>query len=459
MITAHLVYTINFAILLYFLFMAGVYTVFLIAAYPDIRNYFMRFKYSNIYQFLRSKKLPPVSIIMPIFNEREVAVEAIKSALNSDYQKFEVIAVNDESTDDTLSILIRAFNLVPAPTIVHHNIKTKAVKTVYISHNYPNLIVIDKEHGGAGDSMNVGINAATSPYFMTFDSDSLMDPNTISELMFSIMTVPHTIAVGGAVYVLNECAYRDGKMLEAAMPYKLVPALQTNEYLRSHLFNRTAWNKFGGTVSYSGTATIFEKEAVVAIGGFDIDNYAQDAEIIMRLHKYMRSHKYPYRIFFNPAATTWTDVPHNLREYTNQRNHWQRGLLRSAFRNITLFFNPKYRLSGLVGYPIYLISEIFSPFIEFLAYLMVIVGFAMGIITWQITLLFIILAWGFITYLTIANVLLNYGTFNRYHRKGDLYWMILLTFIEMFGFHQYHVLVRVWASIQYFINRILGRPQ
>jgi cellulose synthase/poly-beta-1,6-N-acetylglucosamine synthase-like glycosyltransferase len=211
-------------------------------------------------------------------------------------------------------------------------------------------------------------------------------------------------------------------------------------------------------VSYSGTATLFEKEAVIAVKGFDTDNFAQDAEIIMRLHKYMRQHKFPFKIFFNPASTAWTDVPDTLKSYAIQRNHWQRGLLRSVFKNISLFFNPKYRLSGLVAYPIYLISEVFSPFIELLAYIMVVIGFALGIITLKITLLFIILAWGFVSYITIANVLLNYITFNRYNKRGDLYWMLLLTFIETFGFRQYGVVVRVIASVQYFINRLLGRP-
>jgi biofilm PGA synthesis N-glycosyltransferase PgaC len=458
MMSANLVITINLIILAYFVFMAILYTVLLFSAYPDIRNYFTRFKFSNIYDLLKSKKLAPVSIIIPVFNERHGAIEAIKSALNSDYHKFEVIVVNDESTDDTMQILVNEFKLVPVPNIVPAHLETAVIKQSYISHEYPRLLLIDKFHGGAGDCINVGINASTCPYIMTFDADSIMEPNTISELMYSILTEPHAIAVGGAVYVLNECVYKNGKIEYAAMPHSLIPALQTNEYLRSHLFNRTAWNRFGGTVSYSGTATIFEKEAVIAVNGFDKDNFAQDAEIIMRLHKYMREHKYPYRIFFNPNATAWTDVPANLTEYAVQRNRWQRGLLRSVFRNISIFFNPKYRLSGLFAYPIYLISEVFSPFIELAAYVMVAIGYSMGIITWEVTLLYIVLAWGFITYLTMANVLLNYLTFNRYNKKSDIYWMLLLTFIEMFGFHQFQVLVRVWASIQYFINRILGRP-
>lgn len=57
----------------------------------------------------------------------------------------------------------------------------------------------------------------------------------------------------------------------------------------------------------------------VGVGGFDVGNFSQDADMIMRLHHYMRRNKQPYQLRFNPAATVWTTVPESLKEYTVQR--------------------------------------------------------------------------------------------------------------------------------------------
>jgi poly-beta-1,6-N-acetyl-D-glucosamine synthase len=449
---------INYSILIFFIFSVIIYSLLLIGSFPAIISYFKKATVGNIYALLNSSELPPVTIITPVYNEQDIIEECCLSLLASEYKNLYIILVNDGSNDNTLNLLKEKFQLKKEPVIIKQTIKTAKVKDIYVSSIHTNLMVIDKEHSNTGDTLNVGLNACFTPYFATVDADSIIDKHAISELMYELLSKPNTIAVGGGVYILNSCKYTKGKLQESKMPYQLVPALQTNEYIRSHLFNRTGWNSYGGSMSYSGTASLFSREEVVAVNGYDANNYAQDTEMIMRLHYHMNKNKKKYQIRFNPSATVWTDVPHNLLQFTKQRDKWRRGMLKSVLNYLVMFFNPKYKVQGLFAYPMYVILEIIAPFVEVTAYITLSYAYYLGILNTTSAILYIILAWGFTSYLTIANMFINLITFNRYKKLNDILWMFLLAVIEMFGFRQYHVIVKVWGSFHYFINRLLGRP-
>lgn len=449
---------ITHGILGYFIISVIIYTMILFAAFPYIIYYFRRGKYARVHELLESSTLPPVTIIIPTYNEKENILNAVESVLNSNYQNLYVFVMNDSSTDNTLDILDKHYSLKEIPVIINPKLKTSKVNRVFVAEKQERLMVFDKEHAGAGDSINVGINACFTPYFMTFDADSIMDKFAVDELVYEILTSPNTIAVGGGVYILNACEVKNGKIIQSIMPYNLVAAIQSCEYMRSHIFNRTGWNSFGGTVSYSGTSTLFNRSVVIEAGGFDTTNFAQDAEIIMRLHRHMHKKKEAYQVKFNPASVVWTDIPSNFVEFAYQRDHWRRGLLRSCFKNMKLFLNPKCKIQGLWCFPAFVFLDMLAPPIEFLAYLTIGFSYYYGILNINLTILLIILAWGFTTYITMANHFLNIITFNRYHRLQDIGWIFVLCILEMCGFRQYTVLIQIWGSIHYYFNRLLGKP-
>ncbi len=454
----YFIYIVNYFILIYFVISAIIYTILLIFASPLIVNFFFRAKYTNVCSLLKSKVLPPVTVLTPMYNETFRIRESVLSVLNSDYTNLYVILINDASTDSTVEFLRDEFDMVEKPLIFPQTIKTSPVKAIYISRKYPRLMLIDKEHGGAGDSLNVGINACFTPYFATIDADTTIDKLAMSELMFELLAEPYAVGIGGAVYVRNGCEFKDGIMIQSKLPYQMVPALQANEYLRSHLFNRTGWNKFGSTMSYSGTATIFNTAAVRAVGGFDIHNFAQDADIIMRLHIDLHNKKQKYQILFNPSALVWTDVPGTLKSFAIQRDKWQRGLLRSVINNKRLFFNAKYKIQGLLSYPVFIFLEILAPIVEFTAYIFLPLSYYLGILDGTSAILYMLLAWGFPAYLTMVNAFINVITFGCYQKMSDVFWVCLLAIIEMFGFRQYLTLVKMYGTFRYIINRIRGKP-
>lgn len=116
----------------------------------------------------------PVTVIIPIFNERNLIKNAVYSVLNSSYQNMYIILVNDGSTDTSLDFLINEFKLKEVPMIIDEKIKTQKINTIYVSKTHINMTVIDKENGGASDALNAGINACFTPYFYTMDADSVM---------------------------------------------------------------------------------------------------------------------------------------------------------------------------------------------------------------------------------------------------------------------------------------------
>lgn len=451
-----MIYALNLTILWYFILLSFGYIILLIASIPDIIFTFKQAEIGNVISLLRSHTLPPVTAIIPAYNEEKNVLETVNSILNSAYPNIHAIVINDGSTDQTLENLITTFHLYKVIPIIPQKIKTvSAVKGYYRSKIYKNLVIIDTDHSDKSDCLNVGVNACRSPLFATIDADTLLvEPEAISNIVFSMLTKPHTVAVGGAVYILNGCTFKNGQIIEAKMSYNLVTALQTCEYLRSFLFSRSGWNILGGTLCYAGAFTLFDKQAVLKINGFDVNNIAMDFEIIAHLQATRFEHQYPYRISYTPASIAWTDVPETFKSYWHQRVNWQSGSLQSLMKYKRLLFNPKYQIVGFVTYPFFLFGEILGAIVEFTAYILILASWYMGILDVYGAILFFIICWGFVAFITMATTLMSFITFNKYRRLKDLIWMMLLVVVEQFGFRQFSVLNRVYATLQFFWKRL-----
>lgn len=441
---------VNKFILIYFIILSGLYLMLLFGAIPDIFHRFRENKIGKIFSIVKTNSTIPLSMIIPTYNAEKTILDCIESVLKSDYANIKIIIVNDGSTDNTFNLLNEKFKFSRVPIILNQKVKTKPVNKLFVSEVNAHIVYIEKENGGTGDALNVGFNAVETPFFCTLDADTIIEKDAISKLMYSILSISHSVIVGGAVYILNDCDYRDGEMLNLRISNNPVVALQVCEYLRSFLFGRSGWNAYNGSISYAGALTLFETKAVVDVGGFDINNPAQDAEIIAKVHHYMIEHKYPYRISFNPSAFAYTEVPSNLVSYWKQRVKWQWGLLRSYFKHINMLFNPKYKLIGFFTYPFFLLVEALGPIVEFSAYLFFILGIAFSVVQPIYGLLFILVAFGFVLFLTMANFLISIVTFNRFHRPSDLIKMFFLVMLETFGFRQYYTVARVYGTLVYF---------
>lgn len=122
-----------------------------------------------------------------------------------------------------------------------------------------------------------------------------------------------------------------------------------------------------------------------------------------------------------------------------------------------MIFNPRYKTQGLFAFPIFILLELMAPFAEVVAFISLPISYYLGILNGSSVILYLLLAWGFTTYLSVANMFVSLATFNQYKKLKDIYWMFILTTIEMFGFRQYLTATKIYASFHFLINRMRGK--
>jgi len=446
---------INWIILWYLVVLTFGYLVLLVVSLPGIFNRYKETEIINLSSLMKSNIMPHITTIIPAYNEEENIIDTIYSVLRSSYTNIDVIVVNDGSTDKTLQKLIETFDLIQIAPFVQGTIKTHGkINGYYVSRFLLNVTVIDKEHTWRSDTLNVGVNACRTDLCMTLDADTILEEQTISRVMFAMLIQPNTVSIGGGLYILNGRTCQDGEITDGKMPSNPIYGFQACEFMRSFLFCRTGWNVFGGGLSYSGAFTCFQTDVLVKLGGFEAYNLAQDFEIITHLQAYIRENQLPHVIAFTPASVAFTDVPGTLKSYWQQRFNWQYWTLHSLFRHVRMLFNPTYGIIGFITYPFFLFGEIFGPVVEFIAYFMIILSGYLGILDVHWTILILVLCWGFITFLTMATALINFLTFKKYARTTDLLLMLFYIVVENFGFHQFSVICRTWATLCYFVDKL-----
>src|SRR5437773_9433041 len=103
-------------------------------------------------------------------------------------------------------------------------------------------MVIDRGKGGKADSLNAAINASRFPLVIAVDADTLIEPDALLRLTRPFLLGRRIAAVGGIVSVANSCTVRDGRVADARVPRRFLPAIQVTSYLRAFLFGRLGWN-------------------------------------------------------------------------------------------------------------------------------------------------------------------------------------------------------------------------
>jgi cellulose synthase/poly-beta-1,6-N-acetylglucosamine synthase-like glycosyltransferase len=444
----------NYCVGIYFGVMNTIYSVLLALALFVIFRHLRRIKYSPYKELNISQETPPVTILIAMHNEERVVLRSIRSALAAEYPFFEVLIINDGSTDGTLQKVIDTFGLKKIDRVYRTFLKTEPVKGFYYNLKTPNLLVIDKEQGGKADALNCGINVSRSPYFCSLDADSLLEKDALIRVMTPLLDsgVP-VIASGGVVRIINGLRLTDEIAIEEIdLPDNTLLLFQIVEYIRGFLFGRVGWDALRSLLILSGTFSLFQKASVVAAGGFMVGNVAEDMDMIVRLHRHMLKKKKPYRIRFVSDPICWTEAPDDFKMLGRQRRRWHLGLIQTIFQNREMMLNPRFGRIGMAVLPYYVIFEILGPVIEVLGYVFVIISFFMGILSFDFLLLFLTLAIFYGVFLSTASIFLEELTFKRYPKWSHLFKLLLFGVLENFGYRQINSFWRFEALIQYFMG-------
>ncbi|MFA6002975.1 MAG: glycosyltransferase [Elusimicrobiota bacterium] len=439
----------------YFFILNGGYLLISLVAFRDVYRHLLRRIYGGYEQLSRSPLTPPISVIVPAYNEEVDIALTVNNLLHLDYMRYEVIVVNDGSTDRTLYELDKAFRLFPADAEGAGALPTRPVRNLYKSATNHNLTVIDKENGGKSDALNAGLNHAMYPYFCSIDADVILEPDALQSVIQPIIESDHrVIGVGGIIRVANGCRVEKGRITGIELSSNPLVIFQIIEYYRAFLCGRTGFSHFNALMIISGAFGVFEKDLTIEIGGYRTGTVGEDMDLVTRLHAHMRSSGHQdYSINFVPDPVCWTEVPTTLPVLARQRRRWHKGCLDVLGHHDNMLFNPKYGALGMLGYPFLLVFEGWGILIEFLGYIVFGLSWWFGVIETDFAIAFFVVAFLCGAVLSLTGIMIGEMTPRRYPKYR--HWLILAiyAFLENLGYRQLTSILRLLGTWDYLFHQ------
>lgn len=439
-------------VLAYFVIINTVYFLTTLFAFSVLKNYTRNRENIHVEDMAGGAAAPPITLIAPAYNEESTCVESVRSLLTLIYPDYEILIVNDGSKDGTVKRLVDSFGMTPAPKARTAEITTAKVREVYRSVQHPNLWVIDKENGGKADALNCGLNFCRTPLFCAMDADSLLERKALLRIVRPYLEDITTIAAGGVIRIVNGCTVDMGVVTHVRLPAKWIERFQVLEYLRAFLSGRMGWSYLDSTLIISGAFGLFQRGITVDAGGFRKGTIGEDMELIVRLHRFCRQTRQPYRITFVPDPVAWTECPETLKVLGRQRDRWQRGLADALMIHKKMLFNPRYGRIGLFAFPYFFIFEMLGPVIELSGYAAFAVAAFYGRVDTPFMIAFFMAAFVYGVALSIAAVALEELSFRRHPRLSDLLTLFSLAVLENFGYRQILIFWRLRGALS-FIRR------
>lgn len=395
--------------------------------------------------------VPGIAIVVPAYNEAAGIVTSVRSLLNLEYPDFEVVVVNDGSTDDTLARLREGFALHRVKADYPVDAPCAEIRDVYRAADVP-VTVIDKANGGKADALNAGVFFTDEPLFCAVDADSVIERGALLSVVRPFLTDPdRTVATGGAVRVANGCTIRRGLVEDVALSSAPLVGLQTMEYLRAFLGGRVGLSSMQGLLIISGAFGVFRTNPVRDIGGYSTDTVTEDMELVVRLHRHFAERDRPYRVAFLPRPVVWTEVPESLSVLGRQRGRWYRGLLESLTVHRDMIGRRRYGAIGLFAMPFFLFIEGLGPLVEGLGYVIVPIAFLAGALDVRFFLLFLAVAVGLGTFMSWLGVLSEVLTYQRYERPREIVALLGYGLAENVLYRQWKAFV-AWRALVRFLR-------
>ena len=445
---------VNSIVLVYFAISATVYTLLMFISLYTVTLHARaarRLGYGNLSD---SPVTPPVTLIIPSYNEEDAIVATTTSMLELNYPEKEVIVVDDGSTDHSVLRLVQHFHLQRVEMVYRERIPARRPLVFYLNPQLPNLLVVSKENGGKSDALNVGINIAHSPYFCTVDADSIIERDALLRLMAPIVhSNINTVVSGGVVRIANGSMLDKAEVRSVALPRTWLERCQVVEYIRTFLFGRPGWNSLNATFICSGAFCLLQKESVVQAGGFSNDTVTEDIDMIAKLHRYLKDKGWKYRMVFTTDPVCWTEAPHDLFTLAKQRRRWQLGLMQTVMRHHKMIFNPHFGTTGMLSMPFHAYVEALGCVVEALGTILLPFSLIFSSMPLWFFALVLLLAVSYGTLLSMGAILLADATVRRYPRYRDVWILMAYTLIENFGYRQLITFFRAQGVIQYFTGK------
>jgi poly-beta-1,6-N-acetyl-D-glucosamine synthase len=247
---------------------------------------------------------PPVSILVPAYNEGVMIEPAVRALLRMDYPVYEIIVLDDGSTDDTYERALAFEGQWGGATVR----------------------VIRKSNSGKAATLNYGVQIAHFHYVLCMDGDSKITEDTLRRAVRHFRQ-PEVAAVAGNVKVVNRNSF-----------WARVQAL---EYIEGLNMARRAQGFMRAVNIIPGPLGLFRRDVMIQVGGYDTDTYAEDADLTLKILAQ------GWRIVYEDRAVAWTEAPETLQALIKQRYRWTRGILQALRKRKHMFAHPQNAMTWL----------------------------------------------------------------------------------------------------------------
>ena len=392
----------------------------------------------------------PVSVIVAAYNEESAIVSTVDSLLSLEYPEFDVIVVNDGSTDETFGRLREVFALEPCQIFVRHVFATAEVRSIYRSAYQPNLLVVDKVNGGKSDALNAGLNVARYRYVCGVDADTVFERDALLKGMRRVVEDPARIVGLTSHLAIAEDPGRTMAVPKGKRPIDTRPliAFQHLDYLRAFFNNRLAWSRLGFMLCSVGAFQIWRRDVLEEVGGYADGFTCEDIELTFRVHEQFLREGRDYEIHCLPDSVGATEGPGSIRKLVSQRERWQRVIDETVWHYRRMWFNPRYRSVGLIGVPFYLFTEVLAPAVELLAIVLFPLTIALGVFD-PIVFGLMTAAIMFMNAALTASAIYLEDLQSRTYRPRDLARLLLLSPLDLFMYRPIIVWARLKGSWRY----------
>lgn len=448
----HLLIYFNYFILFYLIFINFTYTFIFLLSIRAISIHRKKNRYWSYKDMIDSSYIPSLSIIVPCYNEALTIVDNIKSLLRSEYREFQLVIVNDGSTDETMEVLRKEFQLQRVDMSYKEEIKTKKVNNIYLSTLDDKIIVLDKEQGGKADALNSGINISKYSMITAIDADSIIESDSLLRIVRPFIENPDVVVSGGIVRPINDSVINKGFIEKIKLGKKSIVRFQIVEYLRAFLFGRIGFGEVNALMIISGAFGVFKRKVIIEAGGYTANTIGEDMELIVKIHRMMKETGEKYKIVFEPWAVCWTQVPEDMKTLKNQRKRWQKGLMDTMLYHKSMLFNLKYGTVGLIGMPYFFFIEMLGPVIEITGYIFFLISLWYGNISYEFAIIFFSFAVLYGIFLSIGAILLDEYNFKKSTSISDYIILVIYSILENFGYRQITTYWRFIAFWQYKIR-------
>jgi len=421
----------------YFVILTAYYTFLALIGLPETRKRVQESRNEDYPMFYSSSFAIPVSVVIPAHNEEDWIRDCVMSVLNLDYPKFEVIIVDDCSSDATPKILNEMLELFPVDILYTKHYKDGKVESILKSAKYPNVTVMRKSESSLkkAGTVNAGLNLARYEYVCVLDADTILEPGALLKVMAQTQKDPeHTIGIGSYFGLSNGIKIKDGRIIERTFSYRPIVAYQNLEYIRSFIGNRLAWSRFNATPIVAGGFSVWRSDVLYDVGGYSAEFTCEDIEITFRAHEYMFLNRDKgYNIEMLPYYVGWTDGPATIGSLISQRERWQRVINETVVKYRHMICNPKYGAFAFLTLPYFVLYEMLGVFFEITSIGFVAFGAFAGILDIKVFFAFLVLMLLSQCLVSLISILVFVRS-QRIFRARYVAYLVFLSIVELFWY-------------------------